>query len=274
MNEVNKTLFIPLYGKSQVSKKGIILNDPTAERIWEAESFPIHGKSKSKWLSYNMAMRARVFDDWTESMLRANKAALVLHIGCGLDSRCLRVKEPYENWIDGDFPEVLSLREKYYKQTDAYRMTALDASDAGQICSLPDSETAIVILEGVSMYLTNVQLNRLFQALEKKYSALHILMDVYTEFGARASRYKNPVNDVGVTELFGIDDIQAVLNDTNIRFKRERSFTPDNLVNELNPSERVFFRAVFTEKLYSKIYRLYELELVPPPPGLQDAGLR
>ena len=33
MNEVNKTLFIPLYGKSQVSKKGIILKDPAAERI-------------------------------------------------------------------------------------------------------------------------------------------------------------------------------------------------------------------------------------------------
>ena len=58
MNEVNKTLFIPLYGKSQVSKKGIILHDPTAEKIWEEEGFPMHGKSKSKWLAYNMAMRA------------------------------------------------------------------------------------------------------------------------------------------------------------------------------------------------------------------------
>ena len=48
MNEVSKTLFIPLYGKSQVSTKDIILNDPTAEKIWKAESFPIHGKSKSK----------------------------------------------------------------------------------------------------------------------------------------------------------------------------------------------------------------------------------
>ena len=28
MNEVNKTLYIPLYGKSKVSKQGIILNDP------------------------------------------------------------------------------------------------------------------------------------------------------------------------------------------------------------------------------------------------------
>ena len=63
LNEVNKTLFIPLYGKSKVSKQNIILHDPDAERIWEAEKFPIHGKSKSKWLAYNMAMRARVFDD-------------------------------------------------------------------------------------------------------------------------------------------------------------------------------------------------------------------
>ena len=66
-------------------------NDPMAEKIWKAESFPIHGKSKSKWLTYNMAMRARVFDDWTEEMLRQNKDALVLHIGCGLDSRFLRI---------------------------------------------------------------------------------------------------------------------------------------------------------------------------------------
>ncbi len=40
MNEVNKTLFIPLYGKAQVSQKGIILHDPTAERIWKNEAFP------------------------------------------------------------------------------------------------------------------------------------------------------------------------------------------------------------------------------------------
>lgn len=35
MNDVNKTLFIPLYGKALVSKQNIILNDTTAEKIWE-----------------------------------------------------------------------------------------------------------------------------------------------------------------------------------------------------------------------------------------------
>lgn len=118
MNEVNKTLFIPLYGKSQVSKKGIILHDPTAEKIWEEEGFPMHGKSKSKWLAYNMAMRARVFDDWTEERLREHEGAIVLHIGCGLDSRCIRINEPYSNWIDGDFPDVIDVRKKYYQESE------------------------------------------------------------------------------------------------------------------------------------------------------------
>ena len=262
MNEVNRTLFIPLYGKIQVSQKGIILNDPMAEKIWKAESFPIRGKSKSKWLAYNMAMRARVFDDWTEAMLRANPDALVLHIGCGLDSRCLRVKETYAHWIDADFPEVLSLRRKYYEENDAYHMMAIDASKAEQIARLPDSETAIVVLEGISMYLTNAQVRCMLRAFEKKYTQLHILMDVYTEFGAKASRYKNPVNDMGVTELYGIDDVKALLDDTRIKLKAEHSFTPDRLINELKPFERVFFRTMFAEKIYRRIYRLYELELL------------
>ena len=41
MNEVNRTLFIPLYGKSYVSKRNIILEDVIAEKIWDAEGFAL-----------------------------------------------------------------------------------------------------------------------------------------------------------------------------------------------------------------------------------------
>ena len=51
MNNVNKTLYIPLYGKAYVSKRGILLDDKKAEEIWAAESFSLKGKSKSKWLA-------------------------------------------------------------------------------------------------------------------------------------------------------------------------------------------------------------------------------
>ena len=41
MNNVNKTLYIPLYGKSYVSKRGLFLEDKKAEEIWEAEGFSL-----------------------------------------------------------------------------------------------------------------------------------------------------------------------------------------------------------------------------------------
>ena len=48
MNNVNQTLYIPLFGKSFVSKRGILLSDPKAEEIWAEEGFPLKGKSASK----------------------------------------------------------------------------------------------------------------------------------------------------------------------------------------------------------------------------------
>ena len=260
MNEVNKTLFIPLCGKARVSRQGILLHDPSAERIWAAEAFPLHGKARSKWLAYNMAMRARVFDDWTDATLAQEADALVLHIGCGLDSRFQRVRQPYRLWLDCDLPEVVDVRRKYFAETARYQMRALDASDPAQIRALPDSAAAIVVLEGLSMYLTNEQLHGLFRALRDKYSRLHILMDIYTVFGARASKYKNPIRDVGVTEVYGLDDIPGLLRGLDLRLSAELSFTPPALVNELKPLDRRVFKLLFTGKAYGRIYRLLEFE--------------
>lgn len=259
MTEVNQTLFIPLYGKAKVSRQGIILKDSMAEKIWDAEAFEVHGKSKSKWLTYNMAMRAKIFDDWVEKMLAQNPEALVLHIGCGLDSRAFRIAAPYSNWIDGDFPEVLEARKKYYSENEHYKMMAFDASKSEMVEKLPDAKTVIVVFEGISMYLRNEELNAFVRALDKKFSQVHMLLDVYTVFGAKASKYKNPINDVGVTSVWGLDDINLVLAGTQFKCDAEHSLTPDNLVKQLPPFDRGFFKFLFTGSFYRKIYRLYEI---------------
>lgn len=264
MNSVNKTLYIPLYGKAMVSRQKIILRDPAAERIWaeQEHNITLRGKSKSKWLCYNMAMRARIFDDWTNTMLLQNSGSLVLHIGCGLDSRCNRVNQNYHAWYDCDFPDVIEARKKYYEENERYHMIALNAADSEQIKSLPQSDTAIIIFEGISMYLTNDELHNFFSALEQKYGHLHVLMDVYTMFGAKASKFKNPINDVGVTKVFGIDDIDGLLAGLKTHCIKEHSLTPENLVNEIPPRDRRIFKMLFTGKLYRKIYRLFELEKI------------
>ena len=260
MNEVNKTLYIPLYGKAYLSRQNIILDDTMAEKIWAAESFPLKRRSKSKWLTYNMAMRARVFDDWTEEMLKKNSNAVVIHIGCGLDSRCLRVKQKYGKWADCDLREVITVRKQYYSETESYEMIPLDASNPEETGKLPEGKTAIVIMEGLCMYLTNDQVHDLLKALEDKYESLHVLMDVYTDFGAKASKIKNPISEVGVSEVYGIDNIEDIISDLKISLKAEHSFTPEKLINELPASDQKVFRLLYTGSLYGKIYRLFELE--------------
>ena len=259
MTGVNKTLFIPLYGKAIVSRQGIILKDSMAEKIWDAEAFEVHGKSKSKWLTYNMAMRAKIFDDWVEKMLAQNPDALVLHIGCGLDSRAFRIAAPYTSWIDGDFPEVIEARKKYYSENERYKMMSFDASKSEMVEKLPDAKTVIVVFEGISMYLRNEELYAFVRALDKKYPQVHMLLDVYTVFGAKASKYKNPINDVGVTTVWGLDDINVAIAGTQFKCDGEHSLTPENLVKQLPAFDRGFFKFLFTGSFYRKIYRLYEI---------------
>ena len=165
MDGVNKTLYIPLYGKALVSRKGILLHDSKAEEIWEKEGFPLKGKSKSKWLAYYMGMRAAVFDRWAAWQMAQMPGATVVHIGCGLDSRAVRIGGQGTVWVDVDFPEVIAERKRYYSESENYQMIAADVRDEGWLKRIPEGERAIVIMEGISMYLRREELHGLMKAL-------------------------------------------------------------------------------------------------------------
>lgn len=262
MNNVNKTLYIPLYGKSYVSRKGIILSDKKAEEIWENECFELKGKSKSKWLAYYMGMRSAVFDIWLRKKINANPRAAVLHIGCGMDSRIERVGTECEKWYDIDFPDVIDERRKYYKETDVYRMIKADVRNEGWLNPVPSGNDAIVILEGVSMYFRLDELKRLLRDLSNHFSSVRILMDCYTVKAAKASKYKNPINDVGVTAVYGIDDPLILENETGMHFVVEHNMTPKAMINQLEGFEKKFFSALFGGKISRMMYRMYEFKSV------------
>ena len=256
MNSVQKTMYIPLYGKAYVSRKGILLRDPKAEEIWAAAGFPLKGKSKSKWLAYYMGMRSGVFDSWAAEKMDADPTAVVLHIGCGLDSRCLRVGTRGHCWYDLDFPDVISERKRYFRETPEYNMLCADIRDASWLSQIPRGN-AIVILEGVSMYLTSEELTWTLAQLTGHFSSVRLLMDCYTEFAAKASRVKNPINDVGVTQVYGLDDPRK-LERSGLRFLREHTMTPDDLIEQLQGMEKRMFKRLFAGSFAKKMYRLYE----------------
>ena len=258
MNNVNKTLYIPLYGKAHISKKSLFLKDEKAEEIWEAEQFPLKGKSKSKWLAYYMGLRSAVFDDWLKQQIEITEDAVILHLGCGMDSRILRIGEDHPMWYDIDFPEVIEERKRYYTETENYRMLSRDIRKDEWLSDIPKTTKAIVLMEGVSMYFCPEDLEGLMKSLKEHFSEVHILMDVYSTFGAKASRYKNPINDVGVTTVYGLDDPDALARNTGLQYVAEHSMAPLTMIAQLAPGERVVFSNLYAGKIARKIYRLYE----------------
>lgn len=257
MDAVNKTLYIPLYGKALVSRAGILLHDPKAEEIWAAEGFELRGRAASKWLAYSMAMRAAVFDEWTAARMEENPDAVVLHLGCGLDSRCQRIGGG-NDWYDVDFPEVIRERRKYYSETEKYHMVPGDLRQEGWLEAIPAGRDVVVIMEGVSMYLPPEALEAFLRGLGTRFSSVWLLMDCYSVFAAKASRYKNPIHQVGVTEVYGLDDPAALGKKTGLVFEKAHCMTPARLICQLGAGERVVFSNLYAGKTARRLYRLYE----------------
>ena len=258
MNGVNKTLYIPLYGKAYVSKKGIILNDKIAEQIWEKEGFELKGKSKSKWLAYYMGMRSAVFDNWLKARMEEDEEAIILYIGCGMDSRIRRVGTNGRTWYDVDFPDVIQERKLYYQEDESYHMIESDARKNAWISALPESKNAIIVMEGVTMYFKTDELKQFLKDLTNHFNRVNILMDCYTDFAAKASKYKNPINEVGVTEVYGVDDPRTLEEGTGLSYVKEHNMTPDELVDELTGFEKAIYKKVFAGSFSKKMYRMYE----------------
>ena len=259
MNSVNKTLYIPLYGKSYVSKKGLFLEDKKAEEIWEAEGFSLKGKSKSKWLAYYMGIRSAVFDEWLKQQMTHAPDSVVIHIGCGMDSRVIRVGTKNHKWYDIDFSEVIEERKRYYAESDSYKMIAGDARDCKWLTSIKENKSAIVVMEGVSMYLTAYEMRNLADCLCAHFEQIVLLVDSYTSFAAKMSKHRNPINDVGVTEVYGIDDPKDYLRE-ELAFVKEHIMIPQKHIDELKGMERFIFAKLYAGRFSKKLYRLFEYE--------------
>jgi len=96
------------------------------------------------------------------------------------------------------------------------------------------------------------------QCWKKHFPEVRILLDSYTVFAAKITKFKNPINEVGVTRVYGFDDPRELVQGTGLTFVQEHSLTPENLIRQLPENEQGFFRTMFAGSLAKKIYRLYE----------------
>ena len=73
------------------------------------------------------------------------------------------------------------------------------------------------------------------------------------------SRIKNPVREVGVSQVYGLDQPETLETGALI-WLREHEMTPQRFVDELHGVEKLIFQKLYAGKISRKIYRMYEFE--------------
>ena len=207
MTNESLTLFIPLYGKAVMSREGF-LSDPAVEEIVSTVDFDFSKVDQSRKLAIYMAMRAALYDGYVRDFAAQHPEGLVLQLGVGLDSRVKRV--PCGNhWYDLDFPDVIDLRRTYFPEDERYRLIAAPALPADWLSGVPRAEHALVLAEGLSMYLSEADMRALMAALQAHFRQTTFIFDAYSKSAAKLSALKNPVNAVKAKIDFAMDDPAA-----------------------------------------------------------------
>lgn len=256
MKNESKTLFIPLYGKAMMSREGIF-PDPWAEKLLEGQDFS--GVDKSRKLAILMAMRAALLDDHARRYLREHPDCVVLQLGAGLDSRVKRV-DCDAPWFDLDLPDVAAIRKEWYPENERCHIIGAPAVPADYLARLPDAPCALVMAEGLSMYLSESDMLELIRAFQRKWPETYFLFDAYTTLGVRMSALKNPVNAVDARISYGLDDPRALTDQLPGTYcSLNVGLISDAGLARLTGLDRVRFR--FMRRPAERLYRLYGLNV-------------
>ena len=136
-------------------------------------------------------------------------------------------------------------------------MIPSDVRDRSWLDAVGETDCAIVVMEGISMYLDPGELAAVLKNLTDRFDRVALLTDCYTGLAARISRYKNPINDVGVTKVYGLDNPE-VLARNGLQFLREHPMTPRCYLDCLSGGEKRIFSRLYAGGFSKRLYRLFE----------------
>jgi O-methyltransferase involved in polyketide biosynthesis len=179
---VEWTNLVTLYLRAYESRsRSPILGDHTAAAAVDRIDYDFKRMNRSMVPASNqylVALRAKQLDDWCAEFIARNPEAVVLHLGCGLDGRAFRLNPPPTVlWFDLDQPSVIGLRRQLYTDTEQYRMIGSSVTDPGWLESIPTGRPALVVAEGLLMYVPEDEVRRLLDRLIDRFDHGEMLFD-------------------------------------------------------------------------------------------------
>ncbi|MGX9789083.1 class I SAM-dependent methyltransferase [Mycobacterium sp. MMS18-G62] len=240
---VEWTNLVTLYLRAYESRSPRpILGDHAAAEALERIDYDFKGlhRAAQPWANqFLVALRAKKLDDWTADFVGRHPDAVVLHLGCGLDTRAFRIQPPPTvQWFDLDQSGVIELRRKVYDETDAYRMIGSSVNDPGWLEQIPTGRPTLVVAEGLVMYLTEREVRELLQRLTDRFGNGGLLFDTLSPAGPRLSKlFTNGIVKWGLRDAREIErwkpGLRFVEQVSTIAGYESIPFTPQRLVYRL-----------------------------------------
>ncbi len=189
LSGVSETLLIPLYIRALESQRpDALVKDERAEAL--VRQLDQETLRKTLALTDNFSrvaviLKTREFDRFARDFLARCPDAVVVHIGCGLDTRFERVDNGRAEWYDLDLPEVIELHRKLAGGEGArHHFLACSVLDNAWMdtVSVHRQRSFLFLAEGVFMYFTEAQVKRLVLTLCGRFPGAELVFDAYSPF--------------------------------------------------------------------------------------------
>jgi O-methyltransferase involved in polyketide biosynthesis len=209
LTEEKETLLITLLAKAQDSRsKHPILNDKRAAEILHMIDYDF--EKVSHFGNEIMVIRAKQLDRWLQEFITKHPDATVLNLGCGLDTRIVRINPPSSvQWFDVDFPEVIEFRKSFFPNQDGCEMISSSVTELNWLEQIPKNQPTMIIAEGMLEYLSEDEIRDLLNRLTSYFSQGQIAFDVMSSFAVNSGK-ESLKEATGAVHKWTVDDINDV----------------------------------------------------------------
>ncbi len=138
-------------------------------------------------LVVHIAIRAKKYDDYARDFLQRFPDGVIVNIGCGLDSRFLRIDNGRGIFFDLDLPEIIEIKKDFFEETSRYHLIASSVLDYGwmEIVRQHKERPFMFMAEGVFMYLDGKDVRLLVLKLQEKFPGSELVCEVVNSLWLR-----------------------------------------------------------------------------------------
>ncbi len=221
---VPETMLRTLYARAKESGGRGVIHDPKAEEIVNGLDYDFSLADKDSAMHSGVIARTVVLDRLTKNWLAGHSGAVVVNIACGLDTRCYRLNG-YSHWYNLDLPETIAVRKKLLPENGAVSQIAMSAMEDWGGVVTQDEKPALVIIEGLTMYLSEAEVKRIFAVISKRFEKVTVFAEIMNPMIVKRFKEKS-IEGSHAKFTWGISSgkaLAALLPD--FRFAEEHSLT-------------------------------------------------